>query len=104
MKYPYSYTTVFYDGTGKEGTYRRESGMGLAESFKDAVGQLEDYYGTDLVSIKHLELYEDCSLIILPEHIALGYGDAGYLKEAKECNAKGNLLTEAVDEDKEVTI
>lgn len=98
MNYPYSYTVVFIDGTSGETVYKRESGMGIAESFRDACGQVEGYYGNDLISIKHLELHDDCGLIILPEHIALGYSEAGYLQEAKECDIKGNLFTEMVED------
>lgn len=92
--FPYSYTVVMYDEydeINKVSLYRRESGMGLAESFSAATKQLEDYYGDDLVSIKHLELFEENSVILLPEHVIENYARAeGYYCQAPHCDAFGN--------------
>lgn len=45
-------------------TYCRHSGIGLCESLADAAKQLEDEWD-DLVSIKHLELLDTGSFIML---------------------------------------
>ena len=65
MKYPFSYKVVFYD----EGMYRTECGMGICESFSEAAGTVEKFYGNTLISIKNLELLEDAPVILMHEDI-----------------------------------
>ena len=70
--YPFGFTVVIhdtYDPKTHTSTYRRESGMGLAQSYANAMEQLENYYGEDLIAVKHLELFSDDTIILLPEHI-----------------------------------
>lgn len=94
--FPYSYTAVIYDEYDEINhisQYKRESGMGLAESFSEAVKQLEEYYGDDLISIKHLELFEENNVILLPEHVIENYARAeGYYCQAPHCDAFGNHI------------
>lgn len=94
--YPYSYTVVVYDDYDENdhiSIYRRESGMGLTESFSAATKQLEEYYSDDLISIKHLELFEENSVILLPEHIIEDYSRSeGYYCQAPHCDAFGNFI------------
>ena len=66
MKYPFTYTVQGYDYSDTEGYYL-ESGVGICESFTDAADILEKRYGNELIAIKHLELYEDSTVITLPK-------------------------------------
>ena len=92
--YPYTFTVVFYNDLNSDANtnhYKRESGMGLAESFSAAVKQLEQYYGDDLIAVKHLELFEENNIILLPEHVIEDYARAdGYYCQAPDCDAFGN--------------
>ena len=42
-------------------------GLGIASSYAEAVAQLENFYGNDLISILLLELYDEGNLLFLPE-------------------------------------
>lgn len=64
MKHPFVYTIQGYNHTDTEDFYL-ENGVGFCESFADAANILEKRYGNDLISIKHLELYEDSTVITL---------------------------------------
>ena len=94
--YPFGFTAVIHDTYDPEthtSTYRRESGMGLAQSYANAMEQLENYYGEDLIAVKHLELFADGSIILLPEHIINDYANTEFGFEGEACDVHGNLLT-----------
>ena len=94
--YPFGFTVVIhdeYDPKTHTSTYRRESGMGLAQSYANAMEQLENYYGEDLIAVKHLELFADSSIILLPEHIIHDYANTDMGFKGELCDARGNLLT-----------
>lgn len=65
MKYPFTYTIQGYNYEREE--YYLESGIGLCESFADATNILEKRYGNELIAVKHLELYEENTVITLPK-------------------------------------
>ena len=93
--YPFGFTVVIhdeYDPKTHTSTYRRESGMGLAQSYANAMEQLENYYGEDLIAVKHLELFADSSIILLPELIIHEYANTNFGFKGEECDARGNLL------------
>ena len=91
MSYPFSYTIVRIDHDN-ENSYLRESGMGLAESYANAMAIIEKYYSNDLISVRKLELYEDSPLIIFPEQVTEDYAKASndYNFPKVFCDAKGN--------------
>ena len=64
--YPFAFKVI----TCYDGKYKSEFGMGLAESFSDAMGQLEGHFGEELMTIKHLELFEASSIISMPKDAA----------------------------------
>lgn len=64
--YPFAFKVITYD----DGEYKSEFGMGLAESFSDAMKQLEGHFGEELMTIKHLELFEASSIISMPKDAA----------------------------------
>lgn len=64
MKSPFSYKVVYYDCLSNN--YQLEGGMGIAESFSDAMETIERRYGTDLVLVKEIYLYEENEVILLP--------------------------------------
>lgn len=61
--YPFAYKVLIYE----EGKYTMHYGMGICESFTDAVDRIDSMYGNELIAIKHLELFEESSLIPMPK-------------------------------------
>jgi hypothetical protein len=64
--------------------------MGLAENFTCAMEYIEDYYGEELIAVKHLELFEENELIILSPKVIKNYAKGKY--SGIPCDAKGNPL------------
>lgn len=65
MKYPFTYTVQAYDYDNEY--FYLQNGVGICESFADAANIIEKRYGNDLIAVKHLELYEDSTVITLPK-------------------------------------
>ena len=61
---PFTYCVIFVEDWCAD-VFHREYGAGLCTSYADAAQKLENYYGSDLVKILHLELFEEASLITL---------------------------------------
>lgn len=67
MKYPFSFIIRGYnDG---DDTYYEQCGMGICQSYTDAVNIIEQEFGDELMIIKHLELHESNELIFMPYEI-----------------------------------
>lgn len=64
--YPFAFKVITY----YDGKYKSEFGMGFAESFSNAMEQLEGHFGEELMAIKHLELFEASSIIDMPKDAA----------------------------------
>ncbi len=64
MKYPFTYTVQGYDYDTEK--YYLDSGIGICEGFADAANILDKKYGTELIAVKHLELFEEDNTITLP--------------------------------------
>ena len=93
MVYPFSYTVVMFldfDESTHTNEYRLESGMSFAASYTDAMEILENYYGTDLISVKHLELYEEGNVIIVPHDFIKTYEESEWGDFSTPCDAHGN--------------
>ena len=89
-KYPFAFSAILY--YDKE--YNRQSGFGFAESFGDAAAQLENYYGPELVSIMRLELFEENSLIMVPEKVIEDYKNADDNYGIIKCDENGKEIAE----------
>ena len=91
MKYPFTYTVQGYDYDEKH--YYLENGISICESFADAANILEKRYGNELIAVKHLELYEDDTVIILPKGTFNEVVDCLESCECVEikCDEKGNI-------------
>ena len=105
-KYPFGYQVIAYMGDtfDTELSYILDSGMGMCTSYTDAMSQIEDYFGTDLVSIKYLELYAECSLIPMPMSSVKNYAESDWPHDNAciPCTEKGVTRAEMVcygDED-----
>lgn len=98
-QYPFTYTVVLCDNLSGNNQYARESGMAFCTSYADAAAQIEEYYGEDLLSIKHLMLLEETSLIILPEQTIKDYVEAEYCDFMVPCDCNGNDIIYVDDED-----
>ena len=98
---PFSFAVVVYHGYNKEtgeSSYHRQQGMGFADSFAQAAGIVENFYGSDLISIQKLELFEDSDLILMPQSCIDEYKRRelipDYSNISKPCSAEGHLLCE----------
>ena len=98
---PFSFAVVVYHGYNKdtgESSYHRQQGMGFADSFAQAAGIIENFYGSDLINIQKLELFEESDLILMPQSCIDEYKRRelipDYSNISKPCNANGNLLCE----------
>ena len=89
MRYPFSYEVIIIDAFDTS-HYFKEYGMGLAENFTCAMEYIEDYYGEELIAVKHLELFEENELIILSPKVIKNYAKGKY--SGIPCDAKGNPL------------
>ena len=97
--YPFTFAVVIYHGYDKEtnaSSYHRQQGMGFADSFAQAAGIIENYYGSDLINIQKLELFEESDLILMPQSCIDEYKrrefDTNYDDVSKPCNAEGHLF------------
>ena len=97
--YPFAFSVVIHHGYDKEtntSSYHRQQGMGFADSFAQAAGIIENYYGSDLISIQKLELFEDSDLILMPQACINEYKrrefGANYEDVSKPCDAEGHLF------------
>lgn len=102
-KYPFGYQVVAYMGDtfDSELQYILESGMGICTSYTDAMSQIEDYFGMDLVSIKYLELYADSSLIPMPMSSVKNFAESDWPHDNAciPCTEKGITRAEMVSND-----
>ena len=96
---PFSFAVVVYHGYNKdtgESSYHRQQGMGFADSFAQAAGIIENFYGSDLINIQKLELYEESNLILLPQSCIYEYNrrehDADWSEVSKPCDAEGVIF------------
>ena len=67
MHYPYTFIVNGYNRDYN--TYYEQCGVGICSSFAGASAQIEQKYGDELVSIKHLYLYDADSVINVPREI-----------------------------------
>ena len=104
--YPFAFSIVAYcgyDAEKQESRYNRQQGMGFADSFATAAGLLERSYGSDLISIEKLELFEETDLLMMPQSCIDDYRrrensyDA-YMSIFHPCDANGHLLCEKTQE------
>ena len=99
MKSPFSYEVVY---CGLEpNTYYRESGVGFAESYSHAANQIEEFYGTDLIAIHHLELYEENHLISMSPGFAQSI--FGGISKPMKCDVNGNYISINQEDDSNVS-
>lgn len=96
MKYPFTYTVVIYDELDFDykPMYKRESGLGFANSYAHAMEQIENYYSDDLVKVINLELFEERSLLIVPEAFAKDFSTKDFASDAIPCDHNGISLAE----------
>ena len=92
MKYPFTYTIQAYDYDNEY--HYLQNGIGICESYKDAADILEQRYGNDLIAVRHLELYEENTVITLPQGAFEEVVDCLDSEEWFEtkCNAKGEVI------------
>lgn len=92
MKYPFAYTVQGYNYDTKNDYL--ENGIGLCESFTDAANIIEKRYGNELIAVKHIELYEDDTVIVLPKGTFDEVVDCLESEECFEikCDKKGDII------------
>jgi hypothetical protein len=101
--YPFTFAAVVYHGHNEktgESIYHRQQGMGFADSFAHAAGIIENFYGSDLINIQKLELFEESDLILMPQSCINEYKHREFSAEAygtdisAPCDAEGHLFCE----------
>ena len=99
--YPFTFVAVVYHGYDKENnasSYHRQQGMGFAESFAHAAGIIENHYGSELINIQKLELFEESNLILMPQSCIDEYKYREFSAEAygpdisAPCDAEGVIF------------
>ena len=104
--YPFAFAVVvgpIYDSNNEEYYYQYDTGMGFTTSFTDATKQLEQYYGEELSAIKHIELFEESTLILCNERTIADYRECNYAPF--QCDYLGNpikVVQEVVSENEEI--
>lgn len=88
MKYSFSYEVVI----SFDDKFYLESGMSFADDFAEAATILQEYYSSNLIAIKHLELFEETSVIILPRDVVKKVELSDESSFALPCDDCGNLL------------
>jgi hypothetical protein len=103
--YPFTFSVVVYHGHDQEtgeSIYHRQQGMGFADSFAHAAGIIENYYGSELINIQKLELFEESDLILMPQSCIDEYKRREFAAEAYDtdisapCDAEGKLIFNSV--------
>ena len=103
--YPFTFSVVVYHGHDKEtgeSIYHRQQGMGFADSFSHAAGIIENYYGSELINIQKLELFEESDLILMPQSCIDEYKRREFSAEAYGpdisalCDAEGKLIFNSI--------
>ena len=97
--YPFTFSVVVYHGHDKETntpSYHRQQGMGFADSFAQAASIIENYYGSDLINIQKLELFEDSDVILMPQSCIDEYKRREFGTDwdtvSKPCDAEGVIF------------
>lgn len=100
---PFVFSVVVYHGYDKEtktSSYHRQQGMGFADSFAQAAGIIENYYGSELINIQKLELFEESDLILMPQSCIDEYKhretSTDYSEISRPCDAEGNLIYNSI--------
>ena len=66
-RYPFSFRV--HNRNEANNTYYEQCGMGICRSYADAITIIEEQYGSELMSIKHLELYDEGQIIAMPYEV-----------------------------------
>ena len=93
MKYPFSFRAIGY--MQEDNKYYEQCGMGLCMGYADAAKQIEESFADELIAIKHIEIFEEHTLIPMPKEIVdtivaeYFYGNETYETEITQEEAKG---------------
>jgi hypothetical protein len=104
MNYPFAFSAVIQDDCDeatREHAYVLDTGMGFADSFSQAAGIVENFYGSDLICINKLELFEDTDLLLLPKEVIDDYRGNKY--RGKSCDIDGNIIEESIEQKVNIT-
>lgn len=83
---------VSYDDD--QGKYYVDNVMGFAENYSEAAESIENYYSSELISIKELKLLEPVTseVLIVPEAVAEAYNQEDYLRYSQLCDEEGRPI------------
>ena len=83
---------VSYDDN--QGKYYLDNIMGFAEDYSEAAESIENYYRSELISIKELKLLEPVTseILIVPEVVAEAYDQEDYLRYSQLCDEEGRPI------------
>lgn len=88
--YPFTFKVVF--NSYVDNKLSSECGFGFADSYAEAANIIEKRYGEDLMSIEHLMLCEEDSLIIVEEDACVKFENAFSSELDKPCKYKKKSL------------
>ena len=62
-----NYTAYFVVEYCYDGELREEAGFYPADTFAEAMEHIEKFYGDDLITVKHLEMFDTSLMVMQPE-------------------------------------
>ena len=92
MKCQFIAKVVSYDDD--HGMYYIDNVMGFAEDYSEAAQYIENYYRSEILSIKELKLLEPVAseILIVPESVAEAYNQEDYLRYSQLCDEEGRPI------------
>lgn len=67
--YPFTYKVTYLNDFNTPSTPETIEGMGFAKNYAKAAKKIEDYYGSDLISIDKIFLLDEASVLELPTDV-----------------------------------
>ena len=92
MRHQFIAKVVSYDD--EQENYYIDNVMGFAKDYSEAAESIENYYRSELISIKELKLLEPVTseILIVPEAVAETYDQEDYLRYSQLCNEEGRPI------------
>ena len=92
MRYQFIAKVVSYDDD--QGKYCIDNVIGFAENYSEAAEYIENYYRSELISIKELKLLEPTisEILIVPEIVTEAYNQEDYLRYSQLCDEEGRPI------------
>ena len=92
MNHQFIAKVVSYDDDQEK--YCVDNVMGFAADYSEAAQFIENYYYSELISIKELKLLEPTTseILIVPESVVEAYNQEDYLRYSQFCDEEGRPI------------